>query len=104
MSLSSCCLCLFFFTANTSELESLILCPLTTEGFLELLGELLNDTVALHIVHMVIQWFTGHLLQRAHVYTSHTDGKNLNACISCTLSHILHVVLRTTICHNNGNL
>lgn len=77
---------------------------LTTEGLLELLGELLDDTVALHVVHVVIQRITGHLPQGAHVHTSHTDGKNLNTSIPCTLSHILYIVLGTPVCDNYGNL
>lgn len=77
---------------------------LTTEGLLELLGELLYDTVALNIVHVVIQRITGHLPQGTHVHASHSNGKNLNASIPRTLRHFLHIVLRTPICDNYGNL
>lgn len=77
---------------------------LTTEGLLELLGELLNHAVALHVVHVVIQGVAGHLPQGAHVHASHTDGENLDAGIPRALGHVLNVVLRTSICNNYGNL
>lgn len=78
--------------------------PLTTEGLLELLGELLDAAVALHVVHVVVQRIAGHLLQGAHVHATHADGKKLNAGIPCTLGHFLHVVLGTPVCHNYGDL
>lgn len=78
--------------------------PLTAEGLLELLGELLDHAVALHIVHVVIQGITGHLPQGAHVHAPHTDGENLDAGIPRSLGHVLNVVLRTPVCDNDGNL
>lgn len=77
---------------------------LTAEGLLELLGELLDDAVALHVVHVVVQRIAGHLPQGAHVHTPNTDGEDLNAGIAGTLGHVLHVVLGTAVRDDYGNL
>lgn len=77
---------------------------LTAEGLLELLGELLDHTVALHVVHVVIQGVAGHLPQGAHVHTPHADGENLDACVPSSLGHVLDDVLRTPVCDNDGDL
>lgn len=77
---------------------------LTTEGLLELLGELLDDAVALHVVHVVVQGVAGHLLQGAHVHAAHADGEDLDAGVAGALGDVLHVVLGTAVRHDDGHL
>lgn len=78
--------------------------PLTAEGLLELLGELLDHAVALHVVHVVVQGIAGHLPQGAHVHAAHADGEDLDAGVPRALGHLLHIVLGTPVCDNDGNL
>lgn len=52
---------------------------LTAESFLELVGQLLDDAVALHVVHVLVQGLAGHLPQRVHVHPANPDGEDLDA-------------------------
>lgn len=76
----------------------------TTEGLLELLGELLDDAVALHVVHVVVQRVAGHLPQGAHVHAAHANGEDLDAGVAGALGHVLHVVLRAAVRDDDGDL
>lgn len=97
-------------TGTCLHLESIFLLPLepsgglTTKRFLELLGQLLNDAVALHVVHMLIQGLAGNLPQGVHVHTAHPNGKNFNPKSSCPGRDILHTILGTPICYYNSYL
>lgn len=94
-----------FSLTNQSTLSLPSSRPLfTTEGLLELLGELLDDAVALHVVHVVVQRVAGHLPQGAHVHAAHADGEDLDAGVAGALGHVLHVVLRAAVRDDDGDL
>lgn len=77
---------------------------LTTESFLKLVGQLLYNTVALHIVHMIILGLASNLPQCVHVHPANPDGKDLDASCSGPCWHILHSILGTSIGHNDRHL
>ncbi len=76
----------------------------TAQRLPELRGELLNDTVGLHVEHMVLKWIAGHELQWLLVSPVHSDCINLNPWSSCSSRHLLDLVLRTSVSDNDGNL
>lgn len=79
------------------------LCP-TTQRLPELGGELLDDAVGLHVEDVVLQRDTGHLLQGANVGTVHSHGVDLNARGAGCGRHLLHLVLRPPVRHDDGHL
>lgn len=76
----------------------------TAKGLLELLGQLLDDIVALHVIHVLILRLASDLSQCSLVHAAHADGEQLDATGSRALRHVPHTVLRPPISHDDDNL
>jgi len=76
----------------------------TTQGLPELGGELLDDSVGLHVEDMVFQGDAGHLLQGAHVRAVHPHGVDLDARGPGGGRHLLHLVLGPPVRDDDGHL
>ena len=78
--------------------------PRTAEGLLELLGQLLDDAVALHVVDVLVLRLAGDLLQRGLVHAAHADGEQLDAAGPGPRRHVPHAVLGPPVRHHDDHL
>lgn len=76
---------------------------LTTKFCLEGGGQCFNLTEISNQKYVLFMRFTPNGLQRVHVHSSHSNGKNQDSWVASFRSNLCHWILRSPICHYHDN-